>query len=77
MLLLLRVSNIFLRSNSFRASLKPVKIKGLMHKETGAFSLTFMKRVTPEKVTEIGIKPIFTEEVHKYGILRRSRQGNT
>jgi hypothetical protein len=60
MLLLLWFSNIFLRSNNFRASLKPVKIKGLMQKETGAFSLTFMKRVTPEKLTEISIKPIFT-----------------
>jgi hypothetical protein len=42
-------------------SLKPVKLKGRVQREAGAFLLTFGKRVTPEKLTEIGIKHIFTE----------------
>ena len=41
-----------------------------MQKESGAFSLTFMKRVTPEKLTEIGIIPIFTEDVNKCDVLQ-------
>jgi hypothetical protein len=77
MLLLLRVSNIFLRSNKFWISLKPVKLKDLMQKETGPISLTFIKQVTPEKLTEIGVKPIVTEDVNKGDILHRLRQGNT
>jgi hypothetical protein len=38
-----------------------MKLKGLMQIETGEFSLTFMKRVTPEELTEIGVKPFFIE----------------